>query len=122
MLIHGVGGGTCQWAAQMAKILGYKVIGTVAEGKADVGRATGCDELITIKEAPGTSYEDYTSVDVVAKVRSRPTRPGSAAPPAPRRADDGDRKERGLLYYPAISRPHDATAPRHYDPTTLLRR
>merc|ERR1719401_2986779 len=27
-LIHGVGGGTCQWAAQMAKIRGYKVIGT----------------------------------------------------------------------------------------------
>ena len=25
MLIHGVGGGTCQWAAQMAKIQGYKV-------------------------------------------------------------------------------------------------
>jgi len=68
MLIHGVGGGTCQWAAQMAKILGYKVIGTVAEAKADVGRATGCDELIVLKETPGTSYEDYTSVDVVAEV------------------------------------------------------
>ena len=27
-LIHGVAGGTCQWAAQMAKIRGYKVIGT----------------------------------------------------------------------------------------------
>jgi NADPH2:quinone reductase len=68
MLIHGVGGGTCQWAAQMAKILGYKVIGTVAAGKEAVGRATGVDELIVVKEAPGTSYEDYTSVDVLAKV------------------------------------------------------
>jgi len=44
-----VGGGTCQWAAQMAKILGYKVIGTVAAGKEDVGRATGCDELIVLQ-------------------------------------------------------------------------
>jgi NADPH2:quinone reductase len=67
-LIHGVGGGTCQWAAQMAKILGYKVIGTCAKGKESVGRATGVDELITVAEAPGTAYEDYTSVDVTAKV------------------------------------------------------
>lgn len=68
MLIHGVGGGTCQWAAQMAKILGYKVIGTVAAGKESVGRATGCDELIVVKEMEGTSYEDYSSVDIVKKV------------------------------------------------------
>ena len=33
-----------------------------------MGRATGCHELITLKEVPGTAYEDYTSVDVVAKV------------------------------------------------------
>ena len=33
MLIHGVGGGTCQWAAQMAKLKGYKVIGTCPKGK-----------------------------------------------------------------------------------------
>ena len=52
----------------MAKILGYKVIGTVAAGKESVGRATGVDELIVLKETPGTSYEDYTSVDVAAKV------------------------------------------------------
>ena len=31
MLVHGVGGGTCQWAAQMAKIRGYKVGGGVEE-------------------------------------------------------------------------------------------
>jgi NADPH2:quinone reductase len=67
-LIHGVAGGTCQWAAQMAKIRGYKVIGTAPKGKADVASATGCDELILLDEAPGTAYEDYTSVDVVKKV------------------------------------------------------
>jgi len=67
-LIHGVGGGTCQWAAQMAKIRGYKVIGTCSKGKEDVSRQLGCDELIVLNEAPGTSYEDYGSVDIVAKV------------------------------------------------------
>jgi len=36
------------------------VIGTCAEGKADVGKATGVDELITLKEYPGTSYEDLS--------------------------------------------------------------
>jgi len=67
-LIHGVGGGTCQWAAQMAKIRGYKVIGTCSKGKADVAKTLGCDELIVLDEVPGTSYEDYESVDVVAEV------------------------------------------------------
>lgn len=67
-LIHGVGGGTCQWAAQMAKIMGYKVIGTGPKGKADVCEAVGCDELILLDEVPGTAYEDYESVDVVKKV------------------------------------------------------
>ena len=67
-LIHGVGGGTCQWAAQMAKLRGYKVIGTTSKSKEAVGKATGCDELIVLDEAPGTSYEDYTSVDVVKRV------------------------------------------------------
>ena len=52
----------------MAKRKGYKVIGTCPEGKAEIGKATGCDELIVLKELPGTSYEDYSSVDVVSKV------------------------------------------------------
>jgi len=69
MLIHGVGGGTCQWAAQMAKAMGYKVIGTVAEGKKDVGAACGVDELIVLPEVAGTSYEDYEAVDVAARVK-----------------------------------------------------
>jgi len=67
-LIHGVGGGTCQWAAQMAKIKGYKVIGTCAKGKEDVAKKLGCDELIVLDEVPGMSFEDYESVDIVAKV------------------------------------------------------
>mmetsp|Transcript_28509 Transcript_28509/g.58363 ORF Transcript_28509/g.58363 Transcript_28509/m.58363 type:complete len:371 (-) Transcript_28509:65-1177(-) len=67
-LIHGVGGGTCQWAAQMAKLRGYKVIGTCSKGKEDVGKALGCDELLVLDEVPGTSYEDYESMDIVAKV------------------------------------------------------
>ena len=52
----------------MAKIRGYKVIGTVAKGKQAVAEATGADELIVLDEAPGTSYEDYTSKDVPAEV------------------------------------------------------
>jgi NADPH2:quinone reductase len=68
MLIHGVAGGTCQWAAQMAKLKGYKVIGTCPKGKEDVGAATGVDELIVTGCMPGTPYEDYKSVDIVAKV------------------------------------------------------
>jgi len=67
-LIHGVGGGTCQWAAQMAKLRGFKVIGTCAKGKVDVASTLGCDELIVLDEVEGTSYENYESVDVVAKV------------------------------------------------------
>jgi len=68
-LIHGVGGGTCQWAAQMAKLRGFKVIGTVSKGKQSVAEALGCDELIVLDEFPGAAYEDYESVDVVGKVK-----------------------------------------------------
>jgi len=71
MLIHGVGSGACQWAAQMAKLKGYKVaqvIGTTSTSKAEIGAATGVDELIVLDEADGTSYEDYTSKDIVAMV------------------------------------------------------
>ena len=63
MLVHGAGGGTCQWAAQMAKIKGYKVIGTAAKGKADIARSTGVDELILLDETPGTAC--------VARARAR---------------------------------------------------
>lgn len=68
-LIHGVAGGTCQWAAQMAKLRGFKVIGTAPKGKAAIAEALGCDELIILDEVPGTSYEDYESVDISARVK-----------------------------------------------------
>jgi NADPH2:quinone reductase len=67
-LIHGVGGGTCQWAAQMAKIRGFKVIGTCSKGKEEISRKLGCDDLIVLNEVAGTSYEDYESVDIVKRV------------------------------------------------------
>jgi NADPH2:quinone reductase len=67
-LIHSVGSGTCQWAAQMAKLQGYKVIGTSSKGKKDVAEKLGCDELILLDSAPGHSYSDYNSIDVVSKV------------------------------------------------------
>jgi NADPH2:quinone reductase len=67
-LIHGVAGGTCQWAAQMAKQRGFKVIGTCPKGKEDIAAKLGCDELIVLDEVPGTSYEDYESVDIVKRV------------------------------------------------------
>ena len=73
MLVHGAGGGTCQWAAQMAKIKGYKVIGTAAKGKADIARSTGVDELILLDETPGTAC--------VARARARePARARERAP------------------------------------------
>ena len=53
----------------MAKLRGFKVIGTAPVGKRDVAESLGCDELILLNEVPGTSYEDYTSIDVVAKVK-----------------------------------------------------
>jgi len=53
----------------MAKNRGFKVIGTVSKGKEDVASTLGCDELIVLDEVPGTSYEDYESVDIVGKVK-----------------------------------------------------
>lgn len=53
----------------MAKLRGFKVIGTAPKGKKDVAESVGCDELILLDEAPGTSYEDYSSVDVVKAVQ-----------------------------------------------------
>lgn len=67
-LIHGVGGGTCQWAAQMAKLRGFKVIGTVSKGKASIAEGLGCDDLIALDEVPGASFEDYESLDIVERV------------------------------------------------------
>jgi NADPH:quinone reductase len=66
-LIYSVGSGTCQWAAQMARIQGYKVIGTTSKTKADVA-AAWCDELIVLEAAAGKTFADYQSVDIVSKV------------------------------------------------------
>merc|ERR1719149_43903 len=54
--------------ATMAKLKGYKVIGTCPKGKEDGFGAKDCDELIVTDCLPGTSYEDYSSVDIVSKV------------------------------------------------------
>ena len=64
-LIYSVGSGTCQWAAQMAKLRGYKVIGTCSKQKVDSAPSQSCDELIVLDEVEGKSYSDYHSVDIV---------------------------------------------------------
>ena len=67
-LIHSVGSGTCQWAAQMAKLRGFKVIGTCSNGKKAIAESLGLDELIVLNEFAEKSYSDYGSVDVVGRV------------------------------------------------------
>jgi len=66
-LIYAIGSGTCQWAAQMAKLQGFKVIGTCSKGKKEAA-TQHCDELIVLEEATGASYADYTTADIAAKV------------------------------------------------------
>jgi NADPH2:quinone reductase len=62
-LIYSVGSGTCQWAAQMAKLKGYKVIGTTSKTKAGAA-PKACDHLIVLETAKGMTYADYESVDI----------------------------------------------------------
>eukprot|EP00563_Minutocellus_polymorphus_P001600 CAMPEP_0181041468 /NCGR_PEP_ID=MMETSP1070-20121207/11614_1 /TAXON_ID=265543 /ORGANISM="Minutocellus polymorphus, Strain NH13" /LENGTH=346 /DNA_ID=CAMNT_0023119579 /DNA_START=175 /DNA_END=1215 /DNA_ORIENTATION=- len=69
MLIYSVGSGTCQWAAQMAKLRGYKVLGTTSKGKLEIAKGIGCDELIVLDCLEGKSYADYKSIDIAAKVK-----------------------------------------------------
>jgi NADPH:quinone reductase len=68
ILIYSVGSGTAQWAAQMARLKGYKVIGTTSQTKANSVPKNAVDELIVLQTSEGKSYADYTSVDIVAKV------------------------------------------------------
>lgn len=68
MLIYSVGSGTCQWAAQMAKARGFRVIGTTSKSKVEVAKAVGCDELIVLDSPPGARYADYKSTDIAAEV------------------------------------------------------
>ena len=68
-LIYSVGSGTCQLAAQMAKLQGYKVIGTTSKTKQAQAEACGaCDELIVLDTVEGKTFADYDSVDIVARV------------------------------------------------------
>eukprot|EP00980_Cylindrotheca_fusiformis_P008148 scaffold1727_cov133-Cylindrotheca_fusiformis.AAC.51 len=67
-LIYSVGSGTCQWAAQMAKLKGYKVIGTTSKTKADVVPKGVCDQLLVLDTAEGKTYANYESVDIHQKV------------------------------------------------------
>jgi NADPH2:quinone reductase len=68
VLIYAVGGGTGQWTAQMCKLRGYKVIGTSSKGKAaEMGNI--CDKLIVLENVPSKSYADYSSIDIVSRVK-----------------------------------------------------
>jgi NADPH:quinone reductase len=67
-LIFSVGSGTTQWAAQMAKLQGYKVIGTTSKTKVDAVQKGSVDELIVLETAEGKTYADYQSVNIVQKV------------------------------------------------------
>lgn len=71
-LIYSVGSGTCQWAAQMAKLRGFKVIGTTSKSKQEQAVQSGCDELIVLESSPGKSYAIYTDeiVDKVMEITS----------------------------------------------------
>eukprot|EP00531_Pseudo-nitzschia_arenysensis_P015792 CAMPEP_0116131758 /NCGR_PEP_ID=MMETSP0329-20121206/9180_1 /TAXON_ID=697910 /ORGANISM="Pseudo-nitzschia arenysensis, Strain B593" /LENGTH=343 /DNA_ID=CAMNT_0003626217 /DNA_START=120 /DNA_END=1151 /DNA_ORIENTATION=- len=68
MLMYSVGSGTCQWACQLAKIKGYKIIGTTSQSKITEAAQSACDHLIVLETAEGKSYADYDSVDIHAKV------------------------------------------------------
>eukprot|EP00542_Grammatophora_oceanica_P014782 CAMPEP_0194028928 /NCGR_PEP_ID=MMETSP0009_2-20130614/2799_1 /TAXON_ID=210454 /ORGANISM="Grammatophora oceanica, Strain CCMP 410" /LENGTH=337 /DNA_ID=CAMNT_0038668465 /DNA_START=32 /DNA_END=1045 /DNA_ORIENTATION=+ len=68
-LIYAVGSGTTQWAAQMAKLQGYRVIGTTSKTKEARARTCGCDELIVLDTAEGKTYADYESVDIAGRVK-----------------------------------------------------
>jgi NADPH2:quinone reductase len=67
-LIYSVGSGTCQWAAQMAKLRGYKVIGTTSKTKVASAPKKCCDELLVLETVEGKTYSDFTSVDIAARV------------------------------------------------------
>ena len=68
MLMYSVGSGTCQWACQLAKINGYKVIGTTSQTKITAAAQAACDHLIVLDTEEGKSYADYSSVDIHQKV------------------------------------------------------
>ena len=75
VLIYGVGSGTGQWTAQMAKLRGYNVIGTTSRYKVKnmdstdaAASAFGCDKLLILENVRGKSYADYSSIDIASEV------------------------------------------------------
>ena len=70
MLMYSVGSGTCQWACQLAKLKGYRVIGTTSQSKITAAARVACDHLIVLDTEEGSdkSYADYSSVDIHQKV------------------------------------------------------
>lgn len=67
MLVYSVGSGTCQWACQLAKTKGYRVIGTTSSGKVTPAAKAACEHLIVLDTA-SEGYADYASVDIRSKV------------------------------------------------------
>lgn len=89
MLMYSVGSGTCQWACQLAKLKGYRVIGTTSRSKITAAARAACHHLIVLDTVATTekggsssnktdndndndktdkSYADYSSVDIHQKV------------------------------------------------------
>jgi len=70
ILMYSVGSGTCQWACQLAKLKGYKVIGTTSQSKVATSAAAqaACEHLIVLDAEEGKTYADYSSVDIHKKV------------------------------------------------------
>jgi NADPH2:quinone reductase len=57
MLVHAAAGGTGQFAVQMARAQGFKVIGTCSTGKLAIAKNIGCDAVV-----------DYNSENVAERV------------------------------------------------------
>lgn len=68
VLMYSVGSGTCQWACQLAKLYGYKVIGTTSQSKITAAAKAACDHLIVLDTEDGKGYTNYSSVDIHQKV------------------------------------------------------
>jgi len=68
MLMYSVGSGTCQWACQLAKLKGYKVIGTTSQSKVTAAAQAACEHLIVLDAEEGKNYADYSSTDIHQKV------------------------------------------------------
>lgn len=68
ILIYSVTSGTGQWAAQIAKLQGYRVIGTTSITKRDIIPKDWIDELIILDTLDGKVCSDFDSVDIVQEI------------------------------------------------------